>query len=163
MFASAQISSSRCQSALFLARRETSSPITIPARPSPTSVTSCRKPSLHAADAPDSPWSESITTIRSSVQPSASARPRSAYCRFVLSTFSITCFIDDCRMYRYAPRSRWCDWTLSDSFMASPARVKLIAIAAKRWTTAWCSCSARRATAQSASLARKGVLGVIAA
>ena len=31
MFARAQISSSRCQSALFLANRETSSPITMPA------------------------------------------------------------------------------------------------------------------------------------
>jgi len=78
VLARAQISSSRCQSALFLASLETSSPITMPARPSPTSVTSRRNPSRHAADAPDSPWSESITTMRSSDQPSAVARERRA-------------------------------------------------------------------------------------
>ena len=35
-----------------------SSPITMPARPRPTSVTRRRKPSRHVADAPDSPWSK---------------------------------------------------------------------------------------------------------
>jgi hypothetical protein len=34
----------------------------------------------------------------SSRQPSAVARSRSAYCRFVLSTFSRTCLIEDWRM-----------------------------------------------------------------
>src|SRR3972149_3329821 len=38
---SAQISSNRCQSVELRARRETSSPSTMPARPSPTSATSC--------------------------------------------------------------------------------------------------------------------------
>ena len=31
----------------------------------------------------------------------------SAYCRFVLSMFSMTCRIEDWRTYRYALRSRW--------------------------------------------------------
>ena len=41
-------------------------------------------------EAPDWPWSLSITTIRSAGQPSATARWRSAYWRWVDSVFSIT-------------------------------------------------------------------------
>ena len=47
--------SSRCQSALLRARRETSRPSTIPARPMPTSATRRWNPSRSAADAPDWP------------------------------------------------------------------------------------------------------------
>ena len=46
---SAQISSSRCQSVELRASRETSSPSTMPARPSPTSATSFWKPSRSVA------------------------------------------------------------------------------------------------------------------
>ena len=48
---SAQISSSRCQSALLRARRDTSRPSTIPARPMPTSATRRWKPSRSAEEA----------------------------------------------------------------------------------------------------------------
>src|SRR6266511_1817011 len=49
----AQISSSRCQSALFLASRDTSRPSTIPARPMLTSATRRWKPSRSVSLAPD--------------------------------------------------------------------------------------------------------------
>src|SRR5271166_2737471 len=61
----AQISNSRCQSALLRASRDTSRPSTIPARPMPTSATRCWNPSRSAAEAPDWPWSVSMVTIRS--------------------------------------------------------------------------------------------------
>ena len=70
----AQISSSRCQSALLRASRDTSRPSTIPARPMPTSATRRWKPSRSAAEAPDWPWSVSMVTICSAGQPSATAR-----------------------------------------------------------------------------------------
>jgi hypothetical protein len=60
----------------------------IPALPTPTSATSRWKPSRSTAEAPDRPRSLSIVMMRSSVQPSAMARSRRAYCRFVLSLFS---------------------------------------------------------------------------
>ncbi len=41
----------------------------MPARPMPTSATRCWKPSRSAADAPDWPWSLSMTTIVSAGQP----------------------------------------------------------------------------------------------
>ena len=77
----AQISSSRCQSALLRASRDTSRPSTIPARPMPTSATRRWKPSRSAAEAPERPWSVSMVTIRSACQPSAIAFCRSAYWR----------------------------------------------------------------------------------
>ena len=55
---SAQISNSRCQSLEFRASRETSRPITIPARPRLTSVTKRWKPSRSAENLPDWPWSD---------------------------------------------------------------------------------------------------------
>jgi len=60
--AKAQISRRRCQSVELRARRDTSRPMTIPARPSPTSLTSRWKPSRSTALAPDWPRSESMTT-----------------------------------------------------------------------------------------------------
>ena len=103
---SAQSSSSRCQSVLLRASRDTSSPSTIPTRPRLTSVTRRWKPSRSAALAPDCPRSLSMTTIRSSGQPSATARSRSAYWRRVLSVFSNTWRSVDWRTYRYAMRDR---------------------------------------------------------
>src|SRR5271157_601927 len=87
---SAQSSSSRCQSVLLRASRDTSNPSTIPTRPRLTSVTRRWKPSRSAAPAPDCPRSQSMTTIRSSGQPSATARSRNPYWRWVLSVFSNT-------------------------------------------------------------------------
>ena len=87
---SAQISSSRCQSVELRARRETSRPSTIPAWPMPTSATRRLEALAIAADAPDWPRSLSMTMTRSSGQPSATARWRSAYWRLVLSVFSNT-------------------------------------------------------------------------
>lgn len=104
---SADSSSSRCQSALLRARRETSSPSTMPACPIATSVTKCWKPSRPAACAPDRPRSLSITCTRSIGQPRATARSRSAYWRLVLSVFSNTWRSDDWRTYRNASRRRW--------------------------------------------------------
>ena len=77
----AQICSSRCQSALLRASREHSRPSTIPARPRDTSATRCWNPSRSAEEAPEWPWSMSITWIRSAGQPSATARPRRSYWR----------------------------------------------------------------------------------
>ena len=86
----AQISSSRCQSALLRANLETSKPSTIPARPIPTSATRRWNPSRSAAEAAVCAWSRSITTIRSAGQPSAIARWRSAYWRSVDSVLLST-------------------------------------------------------------------------
>src|SRR5260221_9343717 len=77
----AHSSRSWCQSAEFLASREHSRPSTIPARPRETSATSCWNPSLSAAEAPDWPWSMSITVIWSLAQPNAIAFPRRSYWR----------------------------------------------------------------------------------
>ena len=96
----AQISSSRCQSALLRASRDTSRPSTIPARPMPTSATRRWKPSRSAAEAPDWPWSVSMVTIWSAGQPSAIARCRSAYCRVADSVLVSTCRSVDWRTYR---------------------------------------------------------------
>ena len=96
----AQISSSRCQSALLRASRETSRPNTIPARPMLTSATSRWKPSRSAALAPDWPWSVSMVTICSAGQPSAIAFCRNAYWRVADSVLVSTCRSVDWRTYR---------------------------------------------------------------
>src|SRR5215469_8046071 len=80
----------RCQSAEFRARRETSNPITKPVWPRATSLTSFWKLSRPADWEPDLPRSPSRTWIRASGQPSATARSRKAYWRWVLSVFSST-------------------------------------------------------------------------
>jgi hypothetical protein len=87
----AQISSSRSQSALLRASRDTSRPNTIPARPMPTSATSRWNPSRSAAEAPDWPWSVSMVTMRSASQPSAIAFCRNAYWRTADSVLVSTC------------------------------------------------------------------------
>jgi tRNA isopentenyl-2-thiomethyl-A-37 hydroxylase MiaE len=56
-----QSSISRYQSALLRARRETSNPSTIPARPNATSVINRPNPERFAALAPDIPQSSSMT------------------------------------------------------------------------------------------------------
>src|SRR6266852_2930433 len=53
--ARAQISRSRCQSVELRARRETSSPITSPTRPRPTSATNRWNPLRSTAEAPGQP------------------------------------------------------------------------------------------------------------
>jgi hypothetical protein len=97
---SAQISSSRCQSALLRASLETSKPSTMPARPMPTSATSRWKPSRPSAEAPERPRSSSITITCSAGQPNATARWRSAYWRSVEVVFSTTWRRVDWRTYR---------------------------------------------------------------
>ena len=52
-----------CQSAELRASREHSRPSTIPARPSDTSATRCWNPSRSAAEAPEWPWSMSMTVM----------------------------------------------------------------------------------------------------
>ena len=96
----AQISSSRCQSALLRASRETSRPNTIPAWPMLTSATRRWKPSRSAAEAPDWPWSVSMVTIASAGQPSAVAFCRNAYWRVADSVLVSTCRSVDWRTYR---------------------------------------------------------------
>ena len=54
-----------------------------PTRPIVTSVTSLAKPFRESAVASDTPRSSSITTTCDRAQPSATARPASAYCRRV--------------------------------------------------------------------------------
>jgi len=97
---SAQILISCCQSALSRASREHSSPSTIPARPSDTSPTSCWNPARSAADAPEDPWSTSMTWTWEGCQPSATARPLRSYWRRVDSVLWMTWYIVDCRTYR---------------------------------------------------------------
>jgi hypothetical protein len=70
----AQILTSCCQSAESRASREHSRPRTMPARPRETSATRCWNPARSAAEAPEWPWSISMTWILSSGQPSATAR-----------------------------------------------------------------------------------------
>ena len=80
-----------------VSKRETSKPRTIPTRPMPTSVTTRSNPSRSPAAVAVCPRSPSTTTISSRGHPRATARSRSAYCRLVLSVFSKTCRIVDCR------------------------------------------------------------------
>jgi hypothetical protein len=96
----AQISSSRCQSALLRASRETSRPNTIPARPMLASATRRWNPSRSAAEAPDWPWSVSMVTMCSASQPSAIAFCRNAYWRVADSVLVSTCRSVDWRTYR---------------------------------------------------------------
>src|SRR6516162_2947401 len=103
----AHSSSSWCQSALLRASREHSRPSTIPARPSDTSATSCWKPSRSAADAPDWPWSMSITVIWSAAQPRLIALPRRSYWRIADSVLWMTCLRLDWRTYKKAVLDRW--------------------------------------------------------
>ena len=81
----AHSSTSFAQSAELRASRETSSPMTMPALPSATSLTSRWKPSRPATWAPERPRSQSMTWIRSIGQPAAMARSRRAYWRWVLA------------------------------------------------------------------------------
>src|SRR5215470_17725851 len=68
-----QRSSRRYQSALLRARRDTSSPSTIPTCPSATSAVRRAKPLRSTIPAPDRPRSSSITTICCTGQPSVDA------------------------------------------------------------------------------------------
>src|SRR6478609_8997256 len=113
----AQISNSRCQSALFRASRDTSRPRTIPALPMPTSATRRWNPSRSTVDAAECPWSVSMVMIWLSGQPNAIARCRSAYCRVADSVLVSTCRRVDCRTYRYAIRVR-CEFVTFDAVCA---------------------------------------------
>ena len=62
----------------------------MPALASDTSATRRWKPSRSAAEAPDWPWSTSMTTTRSDGQPSATARSRRSYWRRVDSVLLAT-------------------------------------------------------------------------
>src|SRR6516165_7895066 len=99
-------SRSWCQSAELRASREHSSPSTIPARPRDTSATRCWKPSRSAAEAPEWPWSTSITVIWLESQPSAIALPRRSYWRRADSVLWMTCLSDDWRTYKSAGLER---------------------------------------------------------
>ena len=100
-------SRSWCQSAELRASREHSRPRTIPARPRDTSATSCWNPSRSAAQAPDWPWSMSITVIWPAAQPSAIALPRRSYWRIADSVLCRTCLRLDWRTYKSAVLDRW--------------------------------------------------------
>ena len=100
-------SSSWCQSAELRASREHSRPSTIPARPSDTSATICWNPSRSAAEAPEWPWSMSITVIWSLAQPRLIALPRRSYWRIADSVLWMTCLRLDWRTYKRAVLERW--------------------------------------------------------
>ena len=91
-------SSRRYQSALLRAKRETSSPSTMPTRPRATSPIIRVKPERLAALAPEIPRSSSITVTCSGGQPSSQARFTSAYCRAVDSRLFSTWEGEDWRM-----------------------------------------------------------------
>ena len=103
--------SSWLQSWLLRASREISRLSTMPTSPAAIRAIRSRKPLRSAAEAPDLPWSSSITRMRSSFQPSAIALRRSPYCRCALSVLVSTCLSDDWRTYRQASRARW--WGLT--------------------------------------------------
>ena len=90
-------SSSRYQSLLLRASRETSSDSTIPTSPSPTREASSANPDRPAADAPETPRSSSITAIVAAGQPSCRRRQARSYCRIVDSVFRSTCASVDWR------------------------------------------------------------------
>jgi len=71
-----------------------------------TSVTSRAKPSRESGTAADTPRSSSITMTWDRAQPSATARPASAYCSRVDSVCSRTWPLVDCRTYTIAARAR---------------------------------------------------------
>src|SRR5262245_37995784 len=110
-------SMSRCQSALLRASRETSRPSTRPTRASATSAVSRAKPDRATAPAPERPRSSSMTTIRSSGQPSSRALLTSAYCRSVDSRLFSTWAGLDWRKYTIAWRERWFTVILARSFI----------------------------------------------
>jgi Resolvase, N terminal domain len=97
-----QRSSSRYQSALFLASLETSSPSTMPTRPRATSAVSRAKPVRLTLPDPERPRSSSMTMICSRAQPSSAALAVSAYCRWVDSWWFSTWEAVDCRTYTTA-------------------------------------------------------------
>src|SRR5215813_11738001 len=74
----AQISIRRYQSLLERARREASKLTTAPARPRPTSAMRYSKPVRPTAEAPDWPWSWSMTLIRGSGHPNSWTRRASS-------------------------------------------------------------------------------------
>src|SRR5262245_15495339 len=122
----AQISRSWCQSALLRASREHSSPSTIPARPSDTSATRCWNPSRSAADAPEWPWSMSITVIWLASQPSVMALPRRSYWRIADSVLWITCLRLDWRTYKSAALDRWAVVTLDAAVPVSMGSLRVV-------------------------------------
>src|SRR5580692_1030501 len=115
----AHSSRSWCQSAELRASREHSRPSTIPARPSDTSATRCWKPSRSADEAPERPWSMSITVTWSAAQPSAIALPRRSYWRRADSVLRMTCFSDDWRTYKSAGRERCAVVTLDGAIVTA--------------------------------------------
>src|SRR6266571_4453447 len=112
-------SSSWCQSAELRASREHSRPSTIPARLRDTSATSCWKPSRSAAEAPEWPWSMSITVIWAAAQPSAIALPRRSYWRTADSVLCRTCLRLDWRTYGKAVLARWAAVTFEEAVSVS--------------------------------------------
>src|ERR1039457_4682325 len=107
-------SRSWCQSAELRASREHSRPSTIPARPRETSATSCWNPSRSAAEAPEWPWSMSMTVIWLASQPSAIALPRRSYWRIADSVLLSTCLSVDC-WYSRAALDKWAAVTFDEA------------------------------------------------
>src|ERR1019366_10629363 len=101
------------------ASREHSRPRTIPARPRETSATSCWNPSRSAAEAPEWPWSRSMTVIGPAGQPSAIALPRRSYWRIADSVLLMTCLRVDCRIYSRAVLDRWAAVTFDETVSVS--------------------------------------------
>ena len=90
-------SSSRYQSALLRASRETSSARTIPTCPRPTWAASSANPERPVALAPDTPRSSSITRTALRGQPNSAARAARSYWRAVDSRLRLIWATVDCR------------------------------------------------------------------
>src|SRR5918996_2382175 len=100
-------SSSRYQSALERASRDTSRPNTIPTRPRAMSAVIRAKPERAVPAEPETPRSSSITSTARRDQPNSTARSTSAYWRSVDSTLRSVWPGVDWRTYTTAARPRW--------------------------------------------------------
>src|SRR6478752_1491526 len=114
-------SSSRYQSALLRASRDTSSAKTIPTCPSPTCAASSANPARPAALAPDTPRSSSITRTPARGQPSSTARPTRSYWRAVDSRLRDSWAMVDWRTYTTAARRSCAALTLDSLIADHPA------------------------------------------
>ena len=110
-------SSSRYQSELLRANRETSSAKTIPTAPSPTCAASSANPDRPVTLAPETPRSSSITRTPARGQPNSTARATNSYWRVVDSRLRVIWTMVDWRTYTTAARCR-CPCVTFDSLIA---------------------------------------------
>src|SRR6478752_5004278 len=114
-------SSSRYQSALLRASRDTSSAKTIPTSPSPTCAASSANPDRPVALAAETPRSSSITRTAARGQPNSTARATRSYWRVVDSRLRDSWAMVDWRTYTTAARRRCAAVTFGSPIADHPA------------------------------------------